>query len=293
VQRLLVRSLGDFAFAIPAPATRVTPGRGSKSRPGLRPNQILWQGFSPRRAVLVAVAELRPRDSVPSLPLRVRVSGAPTQAGPFELRVTLENATTTQASASIGPAVQSDVAAAIGALRAAAGIDRPLEGRTVRLVGVARTRQFSVTAPLALRGSIGFPAGSVTNLEAERIPSRLGANAIHVTVRGEAVRAAAPLIRLVAKPLPRAALPPPSASTLEAAVLGSLRYARTRQFQAFLANPDPAGVSSTSYVYETAAPERAARPQPRPSDDSGLPPALLVGCLALLGVGLVVAWSHL
>ena len=292
VQRLLVRSLGDFAFAIPAPATRVTPGPGSRSRPGLRPNQILWQGFSPRRAVLVAVAELRTRDSVPWLPVRVRVSGAPKQAGPFELGVTVENATTTQTTASIGPAVQADVAAAIGALRAAAGIDRSFEGRTVRLLGSTRTRRVSVWAPLSLRGSIGFPAGSVRNLEAERIPTRLGARTIHLTVRGEALRAAAPQIRLVARPLPGGALPPPSTTTLEAAVLGSLRYARTRQYQAFLANPDPEGPSTTSYVYETAVPERS-RPQPRPSDDSELPPALLVGFLALLGAGLVVAWSHL
>jgi len=76
-------------------------------------------------------------------------------------------------------------------------------------------------------------------------------------------------------------------------VLGSLRYARARQFEEFLANPDPEGVSTTSYVYETAAPERVTRPEPRPADDSGLSPALLIGGLVLLGVGLVVAWSHL
>ena len=76
-------------------------------------------------------------------------------------------------------------------------------------------------------------------------------------------------------------------------MLASLRYARTRQFEEFLANPDPEGVSTTSYVYETAAPERVRRPEPRPADDSGLSPVLLVGGLALLGVGLLVAWSHL
>ncbi len=80
---------------------------------------------------------------------------------------------------------------------------------------------------------------------------------------------------------------------LEALVLGSLRYARARQFEEFLANPDPEGPSTTSYVYETSAPERGAAPEPRLSDGSTLPAALLVGGLALLGVGLVVAWSRL
>jgi hypothetical protein len=114
-----------------------------------------------------------------------------------------------------------------------------------------------------------------------------------VTVRGEALRSAVPRIRLVAQPLPRAALPPRTASSLEALVLGSLRYARTRQFQAFLANPDPQGVSTASYVYETAAPEQVARPQPRPADSSGLPTVLVIGGLVLLGAGLLIAWSHL
>ena len=293
VQRLLLRSLGDFAFAIPAPATRVAPGPRSESRPGLRPNQIVWQGFSPRRKLLVAVAELRPRDSVEALPVRLRVAGVPTQPGPFELEVTLENATTAHATALIGPAVQSDVADALRALRAAAGIDRSFEERTVALLGPTRTRRLAVWAPLSLRGSIGFPAGSVRNLTAARIPNMLGAETVRVTLRGEALRAAAPRIRLVAQPLPDAALPLRSARTVEALVLGSLRYARARQFEEFLANPDPEGPSTTSYVYETSAPERGAAPEPRLSDGSTLPAALLVGGLALLGVGLVVAWSRL
>jgi hypothetical protein len=293
VQRLLLRSLGDYAFAIPAPATRVTPGPGSESRPGLRPNQIVWQGFSPRRKLLVAVAELRPRASVGALPVRLRVSGVPTQPGPFELSVTVQNATRTQATAPTGATVEADVTAALDALRAADRIDRPFEGRTVRLLGPSRPRRVDVWAPLALRGSIGFPAGSVRNLTTERFPRLLGGETVRVTVRGEAARATTPRIRLVAQPLPGAALPPPTATSLEAAVLGSLRYARTRQFQAFLANPDPEGVSTTSYIYETAAPERVSRARPRRTDGSGLPPALLVGCLVLVGAGLVVAWSHL
>ena len=77
-------------------------------------------------------------------------------------------------------------------------------------------------------------------------------------------------------------------------MLGSLRYARTWQFQRFLANPDPVGPSTATYEYETAAPAPTARPESRPTDDRfGLPTALVIGGLMLLGVGLVVAWSHL
>ena len=85
-QRLLVRALGDYAFVVPAPAVRVVAGPGSQSRPGLRPNQIVWQGFSPRRKVLVAVAELRPGGSVPALPVRVRVTGRSRSARPVRAR---------------------------------------------------------------------------------------------------------------------------------------------------------------------------------------------------------------
>lgn len=293
VQRLLVRSLGDFAFAIPAPATRVTPGPGSDSRPGLRPNQIVWQGFSPRRKTLVAVAELRPRDSTPDLPVRIRVDGAPTRPGPFELRITVENATRTGATVGIAPGVQADVAAGFEALRAAARINRPLEGRTVRLRGEPTGRRFEVWAPLALRGTIAFPAGSVRDLSRARFPRLLGREAVRVTVRGEALRAATPRLTLEARPLAAAALPPASATSLEDLVLGSLRYARTWQFQRFLANPDPVGPSTATYRYETSAPASTARPQSRETDESGLPAALVVGGLVLLGAGLVVAWSHL
>lgn len=293
-QELRLRSLGDYAFVVPAPAFRVTPGPGSESRPGLRPNQIVWQGFSPRRKLLVAVAELRPRRSIFALPVRIRVDGSPTRPGPFELTIMLENATRTQATVAIAPGVQADVAAGFGALRAAAGINRPLEGPTVRLRREARGRRFEVWAPLALRGRIVFPPGSVRNLARAPFPRMLGRDAVSMTVRGEALRAATPRLAVEARPLVAAALPRASATSLEALVLGSLRYARTWQFQRFLANPDPGGPSTATYEYQTAAPAPAARPESQPTDDrSGLPRALVIGGLVLLGVGFVVAWSHL
>jgi hypothetical protein len=292
-QELRLRSLGDYAFVVPAPASRVTPGPGSESRPGLRPNQIVWQGFSPGRKLLVAVAELRPRQSTFALPVRVRVDGAPAGPGPFELTVTLENATGTQATVAIAPGVEADVAAGFDALRAAAGINRPLEGRAVRLRSEARARRFEVWAPLALRGRIVFPRGSVRNVTSARFPQRLGREAVHVTVRGEALRAATPQLAVEARPLVAAALPPARATSLEALVLGSLRYARTWQYHRFLANPDPLGPSTATYEYETAAPASTVGTPPRDEEGSGIPTVLVLGGLVLLGAGLVVAWSHL
>ena len=294
LQRLLVRSLGDYSFFVPAPLVSVVAGTGSESQPGLRPNQIVWQGFAPRRRVLAALAELRPADSVPALPVRVRVSAAPKRPGPFEIVITLENTTRTKAVAFAADAVGADVAKALDALRAAARINRPIEGQGVRIRGQSKAATIDVWAPLALRGSLRFPAGTVRDARAPSFARRLGGKTLQVTVRGVALRAAAPKLTLEVEPLIGAAILPPSANTLEAAVVGYLRYARTRQFQSFLANPDPRGPSVTTYIYETAAAERStARPEQRPTDESGLPAALVVGGLALLSVGLVVLWAHL
>jgi hypothetical protein len=294
VQRLLVRSLGDYTFYIPAPAVSVVAAPGSESQPGFRPNQIVWQGFSPRRKVLAARAELRPPESAPALPLRVRVTGAPVRPGPFEVVITLENSTRSRAFGFAGDAVGADVARALAALRGAAGINRPIEGRVVRVRAGTRRVMLQVSAPLSLQGSIGFPAGSVSAVRPRRFTARLDRGAVRLTVRGIARRAAEPRLRIVARPLVAAALPPRSARTLRVTVLGYLRYARTRQYETYIANPDPLGPSRATYVYDTAAAKRAAvPPEPEHSDDFALPAALVVGGLALLGLGLVVLWAHL
>jgi hypothetical protein len=294
VQRLLVRSLGDYTFYIPAPAVSVVAAPGSESQPGFRPNQIVWQGFSPRRKVLAARGELRPADSVSPLPLRAHVTGAPVRPGPFELVIAMENTTRSRAFGFTGDAVGADVIQALAALRAAAGINRPIEGRVVRVRGQTKRVIFQVSAPLGLQGSVGFPAGAVRALSRSRFTARLDRGTLRVTVRGVARRAAVPRLRIVARPLAAAALPTRSARTLEATVLAYLRYARTRQYQTYLANPDPRGPSRSTYVYDTAAVKRTpAPPEPEHSDDSVLPAAILVGGLTLLGLGLVVLWAHL
>ena len=292
-QRLLLRALGDYAFFVPAPAARVVAGPGSQSRPGLRPNQIVWQGFSPRRKVLVAVAELRPGGSVPALPVRVRVTGVPARPGPFELTISLENATRTRATGFTADVPTSDLLSALADLRAAARSDRPMTDRVIRIRGGSGPATVDAWAALAVGGSIAFPAGAVSDFAPARFTGLLRGRTLRVTVRGTARRATTPRLRLVAEPAPRAALPPRSARTLEAAVAGYLRYARTLQFERYLANPDPNGRTVTTYLYETAAPVRTSADASRSGDDSGLPTSLVVGVVMLLGAGLVVLWAHL
>jgi hypothetical protein len=71
--------------------------------------------------------------------------------------------------------------------------------------------------------------------------------------------------------------------------------ARGQQYARFLANPDPAGRSTASFVYRTAA--RASVPAP-PVSTSGRGRSALVIALIVLGTvvvlcGLVVLWAHL
>jgi hypothetical protein len=297
VQRLLVRALGDYAFFVPAPAVSVVAAEGSESQPGLRPNQIVWQGFSPRRKLLAARADLRPADSVDALPIRIRVSGMPVRPGPFELVLSLENATRARVQTFAAEAAETDVATALRALRAAARIGAAVEGRVVRIRGTSVPTTVEISAPFALRGTIRFPPGSVRDLTPARFSGVVGGgepSTLRVTARGVALRPTAARIRVLAEPLDAAATQGSPAGGLRAAILAYLRYARARQYLTFLANPDPAGPSRTTYVFQTAAPEpSAAGPQPQPEDDSGLPAPLVVAGLTLLGLGLVVLWAHL
>lgn len=295
VQRLLVRALGDYIFFIPAPAVSVTAAPGSESQPGFRPNQILWQGFSPRRRMLAARAGLRLGGSAGALPLRVRLSGAPTGPGPFELVVTLENATAARALAFSGDAVEADVTGALNALRTATRSGRQIEGPAVRLRGEAAPARVVVSAPLALRGKVTFAKGAVRTFSPARFSAVVGGGGdqvARVTIRGDAARAAQVRLRIVAEPLLRATLPPRGAKDLRSVVVAYLRFARAQQYQSFLANPDPLGRSQTSYVFETNAVERSAVvPAPEPKD-GGLPDALVMLAVSLVGLGLVVVWAH-
>jgi hypothetical protein len=293
VQRLTVRALGDYTFLIPAPAVRVVAASGSESQPGLRPNQIVWQGFSPRRKVLAATADLRLGEAVGALPLRVRVSGMPSRPGPFELVLSIENATRTRAQAFSASAEEGDVADALAALRAFASLHRRVEDRTIRITGRSRPANVEAWAAFDVHASVAFPPGMVRELRRTRITRLLGRETLRVTFEGLAIRAAAARVRITASPS-TASVIPASARTLDVLVAAYVRYARTLQYRSFLANPDPLGPSVTTYVYETAAVERPTlRTRTDREDDSGAPAVVLLGGLVLLSLGLVVAWAHL
>jgi hypothetical protein len=312
VQRLLVRSLGDFAFYIPAPALGVVPAAGSESQPGFRPNQIVWQGFSPRRKVLAAVARLRLADSVAALPIRVRVDGAPVEPGTFTLVLSLENATRARARGFSADVLATDVAAALDALRAAARIERPVASKFVRFRGASVQTTVDVSAPIAVRGTISFPSGSVRDVRQTSFSGLIGgenALALRVTVHGIALRQVTPKVRVVAEPVLNAAPQPPGRSWVAAlrqgrvrqasrqllgrAVTAYLRYARARQYLAFLANPDPLGRSRTTYIFETAPPMAPVASGSSPSGGGGVPAVAVTTGLALLALGLVVLWTRL
>jgi hypothetical protein len=296
VQRLVVDALGDYTFFIPAPAVSVEAALDSESQPGFRPNQIVWQGFSPRRKVLAAHATLRPRDSVGVLPLRVRVSRPRVGPGDFELVVTLENATRTRALGFSGDAVESDVVAALDVLRAVSRRGRALEGPAVRIRGKTAPLPMDVTAPLAVRGTVSFPGGAVRSVSPAAFSTLVGENrrTARITIRGEAAREVSPRIRIVAEPVLRATLPARGVQDLRSTVAAYLRYARALQYESFLANPDPRGPSSTSYAFETAVVEPVAGgPRSEPKPGGGLFDAFVVVAVALLGLGVVVLWAHL
>jgi hypothetical protein len=292
VQRLTVRALGDYTFLIPAPAVSVVAAPGSESQPGLRPNQIVWQGFSPRRKVLAATADLRLGEAVGALPLRVRVSGMPSRPGPFELVLSIENATRTRAQAFSASAEEGDVADALAALRAFASLHRRVEDRTIRISGRSRPANVEAWAPFDVRASVAFPPGTVRELRHTRFTRLLDRETLRVTLEGVALRAASPKVRITAIPSAADAIPA-SARTLDALVAAYVRYARTLQYRSFLANPDPLGPSATTYVYETAAMERPTlRTRTDREDDSGVPAVILLGGVVLLGLGLAVVWAH-
>jgi len=80
---------------------------------------------------------------------------------------------------------------------------------------------------------------------------------------------------------------------LSRTIRASLELARVRQYDTFLGNPDPAGVSQTTYRYVTG--RRAATPAPAVAHDDGrdwLTTFLwIAGTAVVLGAAAVV-WSR-
>ena len=151
LQTIVVTRPGNYVFTVPAPVQEVLPGPGTETPPGRRTNQILWQGFSPGRRVLAAWADLRPTESVGSLPLRVRVktevNGTELAAGERrsgDLRVTLiaENATAATAKSFTAEPDPGDLAVVLGRIRSAIRRNVSAEGLNIRLRGASTPSRF-------------------------------------------------------------------------------------------------------------------------------------------------------
>jgi hypothetical protein len=328
-QRLDLRGTGDFVFAIPAPATDAVPLEGSGSLPGLRAGQVIWQGFASGRKTLAARVALRPAEAVAALPLRVRLAvrvaghdlGERPASGPLELTLDLVDAAVARGDAPVGSASPGSAAAALDTLRAAAragALPGSVVVETPRDPDVAAT---PAAAPLEVRGTLRFAAGSVALAAADgaRIePGGAGIafaatladgapTALRIRVTGSARGAIPPRLALVATPRPPLrTLQPPGAATWRAlARAGALggrdglarsaaalaAFTLAARYGAFLANPDPGGPSQAVYAFASAP---AARPA-RARDGGGHGPlAWAAGAaLALVAAGAaLVAWSR-
>jgi hypothetical protein len=317
LQRIFVRPSGDYVFSLPAPVISVRPGPGTQSTPGQRENELLWQGFSPGRRVLSAWVELRPGESAPVLPVRVRVvtsvDGTPLEAGErrsgeLQVSIAVENVTGASARAFTAATEPLSVAQALDELRGAVRRDVAGEGVFVRVLGTVRPVQTRVAVPLRVEGTLSFAPGTAS-LEGARdgvvrvsgLLDGLQRTTLRIDLRGRATGAALPRLALRVTPqslvsrftppgggtwveaFRRGALGRNGRAVLDRAIALELTYARQRQYDMYLASPDPTGPTSTSYVYRTAsAPPAEPVAQTSGDDDDVL-------WLVLAGIGLFLA----
>jgi len=246
-QTLVLKRLGDYVFAIAAPVESVLPGPGTGSPPGRRTNQILWQGFSPGIRKLSAVADLRVAESAPFLPVKVHVEKG--GAGSVVVIQNVTGATAKSYTADVEPVGLSQV---VGRIRNAIRRGFSAEGLNVEVHGPQRPVDVHVAAPLRVTGTAGskkFDAVLDGVVRTELRVAVPGSEAPKISMR---VRTAGVSDRV---------RPAQSVSTQLANTIDlELTYARKRQYDQFLAAPDPTGHSATTYVYRTSPRPVAAAP---------------------------------
>ncbi len=322
LQRLTLTGTGDYFFTVPAPLRDVRGGPGSQSEPGFRRDAVIWQGFASRRRVLAAAAELEPGPAAAGLPLHLEltatVDGRPLErseprTGRLRLELKLRNTTAVRAQTfSARPAstvaVRRIAARVVSQVRTGASPDQP----TLEVEGPIRPRTAVVAAPLVVAGEVRLPARGlddavVTGGSLVRRPGGVGVRfrlvlagprqlGATISLTGAVRDAVFPRASLTAKPSATAALAN-GASTGPRTVAGVarllLRLARVRQYDAFLANPAPAGSVQAVYSFRTVEPLSAAATASA-SNEGGVARPLVVLLLALLGAGgLAVLWAHL
>ena len=318
LQRLELVGSGDYAFIVPAPLLDVRPGPGTESQPGFRRGAIVWQGFSPGRRKLAAVAVLEPAAALRSLPLRVSV-----RATRGELELAIENVTATSAVSFAGRGDPVQLARVLDEARHRLAARGPFLPQLVRAEGV-RARTYRVDVAFRLSGTVRLGRGRFRSVRASagRAESRGSTLRFVATLGGRepsglVVRArigsgTAPRLELRAEPLrdvpglrpPRGAswtaaledglVPRDGRRLLTTTVETFLRMARLAQYETFLRNPSPSagiGQARASYVYRTVAAAPAAKPADDGSGGAVATVLLAFAVVAAVGVATVV-WAH-
>jgi hypothetical protein len=250
-QTLVLNRLGDYVFAIAAPVSSVLPGPGTHSPPGQRTNQILWQGFSPGKRVLAALADLRLDASAPSLPVEVHVQPAGTGTA-----VIVENVTGVTAKSYTADVEPVGLSQVVGRIRTAIRRNLSAEGLNVEVSGEQRPVEVRVAAPLRVSGTVRAGA---TSRRFSALLDGIRRRELRVIVPGHQPPKISMRVRTAA--VPDDLGPSQDARTqLAEAIKLELTYARKRQYDQFIASPDTTGHSSTTYVYRTAPRPAAAAP---------------------------------
>jgi hypothetical protein len=250
-QTLVLKRLGDYIFAIAAPVRTVLPGPGTETPPGQRTNQILWQGFSPGKRRLSALADLRVGESAPLLPVKVHVE----KAGARSV-VVIENVTGATAKSYTADVEPAGLGQVLGRIRNAIRRNVTAEGLNLEVHGVQRPVEVRVAAPLLVSGTVlsgDFARSFKAVLDGiHRSKLRIGAP-------GRLAPKISMQVRTVGAPdrvRPTQSVQEQLAGTIEL----ELTYARKRQYDQFLSAADLSGHSSTTYVYRTAPRPAAAAP---------------------------------
>ena len=253
VQQLVLVGKGDYSFIVPGPLTDVLPGTGTDSQPGFRTDAIVWQGFSPGRRVLAALATLRTRDTAPSLPVRVSlrttVGGrelrpGERRSGPLVLELAVQNVTPAPIVTFAATGVPIELAGVLDGLR------QTIESGTPYMSYVADDPVQAEAAQASLRGAsspsrarsgslVGGSAGCGSTGGrpiAGRVEfgGRLGEDAplrLSLRITGRAIDLAPPRLELHVTPdLDLHALRPPLGRTWKEAVRRRLVQIDGREF---------------------------------------------------------------
>ena len=284
-QRLVITGVGDFSLKIPGPAIDVHAAAGASNQPGLRRGSVIWEGFAGGRKELAADVELHPDIEALRLPLAVTVTGT---------EVRIENRTAVPVPMADGQPSAGAAESALAAVRAAlAAGTAPLAGAGGVPAAIPvqpgspapSTTDVPVAVPFHVRGEVASPSGAVPFDAIVPGPAAPG---------GVLVVPAAGPVRFTAEPsLPDPATVAPAAGrdalrALETAMWSSLRR---DDVAAYLGNPKP-GHSSTTFVFEPAAPRRSpvaavAKDEPKP-----LAIAVVIALATLVIAGAGVLWAR-